>query len=143
QCAYQQARRATAPILELGSGLSTVIMGASATAPLHAIEADLVWVDRTRAALARFKIEGVIVHHCRLQDGWYVLPDDLPHTFGLVLIDGPQGNREQAFRRLGERIMGATVMCDDVLGDPWTCSVYRWGWETGRRLEHISQFVVS
>jgi len=89
----------TGPILECGSGLTTLLVGMLGFASgrhLWSLEHDPVWAERTQKRIGRLGIVGV---HLRLTDlrdygsySWYSPPlAEMPSDFGLVLCDGPPG----------------------------------------------------
>jgi predicted O-methyltransferase YrrM len=144
---WQAVLAAKEPVLDVGSGLSTIIMGLAAEksgVPVHALEADHEWAAKLEAQLAAFRIKTVTVHRCKIVNGWYELPD-LPGELGVVLIDGPQHHlpaRVLAFDRLQSRIPRAVVMVDDInmglAGD-----FHRWVMATRRVTKRTENFAVS
>lgn len=95
----QQAMRTTGPILECGSGLSTLLVGIIAQqrkVPHFALEHTPEWARRVRAALRRCGATNVVVLLSPLRDygefEWYDPPlASLPSNFGCVICDGPPG----------------------------------------------------
>jgi len=95
----ERCASATGPVLECGSGLTTLVAGALA-APrgieVWALEHDPAWFERTRAAVERWKLPNVHVLLAPLRDygdhAWYDVPlDVMPVRFSLVVCDGPPG----------------------------------------------------
>lgn len=137
---WRLAKVTKGPVLETGSGLSTLVM-AAAGAEVHALEHDRAWYERTRGALARYSLSAK-VHYAPLSevDGlvWYGLEQisDLPEAFGLVLCDGPQRRwgREGLFRRLGDRIPRAVWIMDDADDPAQVAMLER---EAGDREVHV------
>lgn len=121
------ARHAQGNILELGSGLSTLVMGlelAGTDKELHAFECDLAWFKATSVMLERHGVKNVVLHYLPIMpyDGfdWYGLPEVLP-TFDVVLIDGPERKvcrRDTAFKMIPEILEDARVWVIDDMGDP-------------------------
>jgi hypothetical protein len=93
------AEKAKGPILECGSGLTTLMMGAIAARrgiQLHSLEHNPVWHARVSEAIEQFHLTHVTVHLAPLRDfgsfDWYDAPlADLPNDFSLVVCDGPPG----------------------------------------------------
>jgi hypothetical protein len=145
---YGHARRARGPFLDVGSGLSTIVLGLAAERlglQVHALEADAAWHQRLTEALIEHGIEAT-VHLCEVDAGWYRLPAGLPDAFGFALIDGPQhdlGDRQLAFERLGSRITSAVVMADDM----WTHAISRpfnrWVLDTGRVTSRAEGYAIA
>ena len=92
--------RTDGPILECGSGLSTIVVGWAAkraNRPLLAIEHSAPWAKVVMKHITRHRLDNVRVCHVDLCDfgefDWYgVPPDDLPRNIGLVICDGPPGS---------------------------------------------------
>jgi len=141
--AHEMAKEAAGPILETGSGLSTLIMGIAAMksgAEVHALEHDLDYFKKTAEALKRFGIKNVHLHYAPLRpyrDGfiWYEIPEGLPESFALVLCDGPQQRfgRDGIFKLLGDQIRDAHFVMDDATpGSAQLKHLSAWAESTGR-----------
>jgi hypothetical protein len=95
----REAEKSRSSILECGSGLTTLMMGAIATRRgihLHALEHNAEWHARVTEAVAGFGLTNVTVHLAPLRDygsfDWYdVSLDALPNDFSLIVCDGPPG----------------------------------------------------
>jgi hypothetical protein len=93
------AEKSRSSILECGSGLTTLMMGAIATRrgiQLHALEHNPEWHARVTEAVAAFGLTNVTVHLAPLKDygtfDWYdVSLEALPSDFSLIVCDGPPG----------------------------------------------------
>lgn len=115
---YDLASSAVKPVLDLGSGLSSIVLGLAAErsgVPVYALESSLEWATRLQGALYASDIKTVSVRLCGLAGGFYMLPDDLPKEWGLVVVDGPQDDlaaRGLAYERLN--LTGAHVFADDI-----------------------------
>ncbi len=117
----------TTPLLECGSGLSTVILGLAlggSQTRIWSLENDRTWLERTQAALDRFGITGVRLLHAPLRDyggyQWYTPPlDQMPAGFGIVVCDGPPGStpggRGGLVPVMGSRLLpGCRILLDDI-----------------------------
>ncbi len=107
------AREARGPILECGSGLTTLVMAAAnPDVPIWALEHDPLWAGRVGNEARAHAFENVRLHCAPLRDGWYVPPQDMPREFALVLCDGPP-------RELGHRaaLLRAEFTADRYLFD--------------------------
>jgi hypothetical protein len=122
------ARRAVetpGPVLECGSGLTSILLGFLAGrrgVETWSLEHFPEWLARVRATLERFKVPGVHVELSRLRDydgfAWYDPPlASLPHEFQLVICDGPPGatagGRYGLMPVLGERLSAESVILLD------------------------------
>jgi hypothetical protein len=95
----RSAERTTGSILECGSGLTTLMIGAIASRrgiQLHALEHTAEWHARVTDAVRRFELTNVTVHLAPLRDfgafDWYdARLEELPSDFSLVVCDGPPG----------------------------------------------------
>jgi hypothetical protein len=93
------AELAKGSILECGSGLTTLMMGAIASRrgiQLHSLEHNPEWHARVCEAIERFGLTNVTVHLAPLRDfgpfDWYDAQlSELPDDFSLVVCDGPPG----------------------------------------------------
>ena len=136
--AYEMAKEAEGPVLECGSGLSTIVMGL-AGAEVHTLEHDLAWVKKTQAWLDRYGLVNVHLHYAPLREWtagiWYGLgPEQFPESYSLVVCDGPP--RSIADRKLlwvVFDIENADWLVDDVDGQ----TEFR-----GRKAESFGRFAV-
>lgn len=119
----EHARAARLPVLECGSGLTTVVLAVYSPQPVLSLESDAGWHRRIVADLRRSRLDSSGVRLAPLADydgfTWYgSLPDDLPAQFGLVVCDGPPvrgrpGGRVGLLPVLGDRLSpSATVLVD-------------------------------
>lgn len=124
RAALDYAERTDAPILECGTGLTTVALGVRAgPGQVWSLEHDGEWAYKARAALRASRANGARVFYARLRSygdvSWYTVPEGLPESFGLVVCDGPPteqtpGGRAGLWAVLGDRIKEATVLLDDA-----------------------------
>jgi hypothetical protein len=123
---YQAARQAKAPVLEMGSGLTTLVLGLALQGTgqiVHVLECHLESWRTTAAALERLGVKNVVLHYASLvpvgpeaKDVAYGAADDMPEEFGLVLVDGPYHSpqRLSALWALRQHIRAAKLIIDDV-----------------------------
>ncbi len=120
-----QAARAEGPILECGSGLTTIVLGLLAGrrgVPVHTLEQMPDWFAQISAVLQRHRIPGVQLHLTPLIEygsfEWYELPQvEWPSEFRLVVCDGPPnlGGRYGLLPLVGPQLpAGAIVLLDDA-----------------------------
>jgi predicted O-methyltransferase YrrM len=88
------ARQAEGPIIEGGSGLSTLVMAAAApTQPVWALEHDTAWLGRLMRAARKAGLENITLCEAPLEGPagaqGYAVPDALPRTCALLVVDGP------------------------------------------------------
>lgn len=117
--AYSMAKKATGPVLETGSGLSTLVM-AAAGAKVTSLEHDLAWHRRVSDTAEKLGLTANLVYAALDKyDGWYVWQAE--RNYALFVCDGPPrtiADRSMAFSCLGDRIMGADWLLDDATEAP-------------------------
>lgn len=133
----------TMPILECGSGLTTLVLGVLAGRrgiPVWSLEHNPAWHARVAGALRAAGIAGVhlsLVPIERRGDySWYAAPTDLPAQFGLVVCDGPPGDtpggRYGLLPTMGGRLRsGSVVLLDDTARAAERETAERWSQEGG------------
>jgi hypothetical protein len=140
----QHARSARGPILECGSGLSTVLLGAIADKAgnkVWSLEHDPVWADKARVSLQSFNIRSVELCVNNLRDYgpylWYDPPKEhLPSNFALVVCDGPpaatRGGRYGLLPVMKSHLKpGCDILLDDAYRAEEQEIVARWAKELG------------
>lgn len=139
QAIFRHAGESPGPILECGSGLSTLVLGIAARRSgqrVWSLEDNPFWASVVRAALRRFEIETVEVCAAPLRDYgdyvWYDPPyDSLAAQYALVVCDGPQGTtpggRYGLIPVLGRHLKsGCVVLLDDASRDGEQEVLARW-----------------
>lgn len=119
---YWVAKEASGPILETGSGLSSLVMAAANPHQMvHALEHDLDWLKRTARAAEYLKVDNLTLHWAPLKSHapnliWYGITTELPEKFAVALCDGPQRRFGRAgfYRLMSDRIADAIVLADDA-----------------------------
>ncbi len=122
-------REATEPILECGSGLTTLILGAVSTQPVHVLEQEIEHAQIAQEWVERMKWNHVHIYHAPIKqyDGfeWFEKPDDLP-CFGLVVCDAPRReNGREGLVPVMNLQPGCKVLMDDIETEMKT--IERWG----------------
>jgi predicted O-methyltransferase YrrM len=139
---HEVAKRAVVtegPILECGSGLTTLLLGLLAGrrgVAIHSLEHSEKWQQRVSGVLAENQIMNVEVLSSPLRDygdfSWYDPPlMNLPDSFRLVVCDGPpgmtKGGRYGLLPIFGERLKsGAVIVLDDANRPGELEMVHRW-----------------
>jgi hypothetical protein len=136
-------RRAAGPILECGSGLSTVVLAKVTRQPVWSLEHDPGWRKCTQEALDTYGCSQAHVLWAPLRSygefAWYDPPlARMPSDFALVVCDGPPlgtpGGRYGLLPLMRSRVRpGCVVLLDDV-GRPA---------ETGVADRWVSEFKVT
>lgn len=114
------------PVLECGSGITTVLVGCLADAAntsVWSLEHHTHWGQRTERYLERCGVNSVRLCISPLKSygefDWYDPPlSRLPDSFNLVICDGPpsitRGGRYGLVPTMRKYLSGATVLLDDV-----------------------------
>jgi predicted O-methyltransferase YrrM len=144
QAFLRGARQAQGPILECGSGLSTLLLGAVAERTgqrVWSLEHEPVWLDKVERALARYGINSVTLCLSPLIDygpySWYEPPlNQMPGDFALIVCDGPpgttRGGRYGALPVMKSRCRpGCTILLDDAIRPSEQVVLERWASEVG------------
>ncbi len=115
---YKVARKHGGPVLELGSGLSSIVMALGCSGEVHCLEHDPIWASKLHQAAEKYGITNIRIHLCPLQDypggRWYRIPE-LPGRFSFVVNDGPprvSGNRGLLYELMGDRLTGPLLVDD-------------------------------
>jgi len=148
-----QVRRTTGPILECGSGVSTVMLGLMTQGsgrPVWSLENDPRWADIVESELSRWSCGHVRVVRAPLVDrgefAWYAAaPEELPESITLLVIDGPpaftKGGRRGALHEVGRRLApGAVVILDDAQREGEMEAWRDWTEHCGLRIDPDSGF---
>lgn len=141
------ARRATGPVLECGSGLSTLCMAAANPAiNVYALEHSLEWFERITETAQSMGLANVRMRHAALRDGWYAREQIPDEQFALAVCDGPPrqlSDRSGIFECAG--IDGAVLIMDDAEGE-YIAHLSKWADGKGRKVQVVGRarkFAVS
>jgi hypothetical protein len=146
---YMQAfiaagRSSSGPVLECGSGLSTVLLGLildQRGGSLWTLEHHPDWYLRMQRVLLRYGIRSVHLLHAPLVNhgpfDWYSPPvAELPRDFSLVICDGPpavtRGGRYGMLPVMRQHLApGCTVLLDDAARPDEQSALAQWAAEAG------------
>ena len=110
-------RQATGPIIETGSGLTTVLMAAATKNTVYCLEHHALHAAQLKQLAAEAGVGNIGLCECRMKDRWYD-PNDmdgLPEHFSVGLNDGPPrtvGSRMGFYEYFGGRV--DTIIVDDA-----------------------------
>jgi predicted O-methyltransferase YrrM len=143
----QHALVADGPVLECGSGLSTILVGAVAQPrglALTSLEHTAEWASRVQQELDHAGLGSIALITAPLVDmgefAWYHVPAaDLPERISLVLCDGPpgdtKGGRYGLLPVVRDRLLpGSVILLDDVAREDERRIATRWAAELGASL---------
>ena len=138
------------PVLECGSGLSTILIGAIAKSRgigHWALEHEPAWAAKVQSYLDRYKIDSVTLCAKSLKDygefSWYDPPlKSMPDSFAMVICDGPPGSTKGSRYGLGpvmkQRLRaGCVILLDDAGREHEMEVANRWTAELGASSEKI------
>src|ERR1700674_42226 len=140
-----QAARTSGPVLECGSGLTSVLLGLLAGrrgVQTWSLEHVAEWRSRVTNVLERFEIPNVQICGAPLRSfgefEWYDAPlCEVPKEFQLVICDGPPGStlggRYGLLPVMGERLPAGSVILLDDAARPGEAEVLR-RWASEMRL---------
>ena len=136
--AVAAARKADGPVIEAGSGLSTVLMAAATDHPVYAIEHSPYHADQLRSMVRAVGLKNVSVVSCVMNDGWYDIEDALtqmPGHYALGLNDGPPralGDRMGFLETMGDSV--DMIVCDDADDPGYAGRLAHWAEARGRNI---------
>jgi len=147
----RQAASVSGPILECGSGLTTVLMGLLAGrrgVETWSLEHFPDWRTRVMSTVARFQIPNVHICLSPLREygefDWYFAPlEQMPGEFDLVICDGPPGNtkggRYGLWPVIGDRLSSRAVILLDDADRPGEAEVLqRWATQANLKIASAS-----
>lgn len=105
--AVMLARAADGPVLDCGSGLTTLVMAAAnPNVKIYSLESSKRWVQKIDAEATRQGLKNIEFCCGSLKGGWYQMPPDWPRDYALAVVDGP--------RRIDGHRGGAVDLCAKV-----------------------------
>tara|TARA_Y100000310_G_scaffold304804_1_gene344340 strand:+ start:9612 stop:10877 length:1266 start_codon:yes stop_codon:yes gene_type:complete len=134
------ARKAKGPIIEAGSGLTTILMAAATDQRVYCLEHHGLYAAQLRQLVAEAGVSNVGLCVCPIKDGWYdpAGMEGLPHNFALGLNDGPTrqlGSRVGFFKHFGWAV--DTIIADDADDEGFRAAISEWAKENERRVDFI------
>lgn len=140
--AIKLARESNGPILECGSGLSTILMAAATRRTVFCLEHHGLYAAKLRQMAAEAKSDNIGLCVVPITDGFYDAKEfrGLPDAFNLAILDGPPrqaGDRMKFFDMFGRRVK--TILVDDVDSLPYRGKVMEWAESNGREFTLIDQ----
>lgn len=150
---YKLAMEADGPVLECGTGVSTILLGLVAMktpkAKVWSFEQSPEWAVRTKQSLDRYGLHDVEVCDTPLRDfggySWYEKPSEsLPEGFKFVVCDGPPGStpggRYGLFPQISSNFApGCKVLLDDANRENEKRALERWQNENDINVEFDGQ----
>ncbi|MDX1811035.1 MAG: class I SAM-dependent methyltransferase, partial [Gammaproteobacteria bacterium] len=133
------AKKANGPILETGTGLTTIALAAATDQPVYCLEHDSRWVGELEKMINEAGITNIHVLLCDIKDGYYEIPKDLPKHFSLALNDGPPrllGDRMQFFEHFGDI---ENIIVDDADNTKYSDYLTKWCDNNGRKIDFIER----
>lgn len=136
------ARKCRGPIIEAGSGISSVLMAAASGQTVYSLEHEQHWASSTLKWAEEAGTPNIGLCCAPLVDGWYDLePFDLPGKFALGFCDGPPrlyGTRMRFFEVFGDRC--EVIIADDVKADNnFALEVHKWAESRGRNVQILGR----
>lgn len=152
EAVLERALALRGPVLECGSGLSTLLLGAIVErngAELWTLEHHSGWHDWVRKQLNRYGLRSTHLILAPLQDygefSWYCPPlDDMPGEFTLVVCDGPPGDtpggRYGLLPVMRQRLAAAAeILLDDTARLAEAQIARRWGQESNASVTFLGR----
>lgn len=146
QQVLRELHAARGPVLECGSGLTTLLAAAASRGqPVVALEHDVNWRARIAHELRRRGLDRVALPAVALRSygdfDWYdAAPDTIPAGTSLVICDGPPGTTFGGRYGLlpvlrGRLAPGCRIVLDDAQRPDEQATLRRWEREFGTRSE--------
>lgn len=137
------ARKCRGPIIEAGSGLSSVFMAAAApTEKVYSLEHIEHYAAQTLAWAEQAGVNNLGLCHAPLKDWWYDIEQfTLPKKFAFGFCDGPPrlyGTRRRFFEVIAPRC--SVVLVDDVKQDAgYLRFVHEWTAQNDRQIQVLGR----
>lgn len=137
----RETRATDGPVLECGSGLSTLLIGAVAQARgvhVWSLEHEPKWANRVQKYLRKYRIHSVTLCMAPIRSygdfDWYALTSlqTIPGKISLVICDGPPGGTRGGRYGLVPVMLDklrpdCTILLDDGARDEERAIAARWG----------------
>lgn len=134
------ARKAKGPIIETGSGITTILMAvANQDQTVYCLEHDPVYAEKLRQMAREVGLKNIGLCVCPIKNGWYDLKGmNLPYSFALGLNDGPprtDGSRMGFFDAFGSKV--DNVIADDADDPSYREALEKWAKKEGKTFDFI------
>lgn len=136
---WHLAREADGPIIECGSGLSTIVMAAAnPKVPIHSLECEPAWATKLNAVIAGHGLDNIKLSCKPIEtypEGRWYARDGLPSQPAMTFIDGPwrvHGDRGLAYKFID--LSRSTVLVDDIDDQREGMAAREWSEATGRAM---------
>lgn len=137
------ARKATGPILETGSGLTTIMMAAARPdLTVWVIEHDKHFEWKLEQMAREAGVSNIAIVSSPIRNGWYDIGEDraaMPDHFSVALVDGPprlDGDRMKFFDVFGDCV--DVVLADDADDRGYEKKLSDWASSNGKTL-HVDK----
>jgi hypothetical protein len=135
-------KKADGPIIEAGSGLTSIVLAASTRHKVYSLEHDPHWANELEGMARKAGVSNIELRICPIRNGWYEVPNDIPSEFALGLNDGPPrtiGSRMGFLERFGNT---PQIICDDADDLGYGDDLQAWCGKHGRRIDFIERSAV-
>jgi hypothetical protein len=151
---YDTCLEAKGPILEVGSGITSILAGIACARngqTVHSLEHDIDWFRFTRNMIQMWKLKPNALYYAPLKEYpehmdrknpntplmWYSDLEDIPEKFDVVIIDGPprRFGRDGIYKLILDRIKDATWILDDMEEKEALALVTEYATELGKKVE--------
>lgn len=129
-------KKADGPVIEAGSGLTTLALAAACKHKVYCLEHDHEWAAKARMMCAEAGVDNVEIIYAPIVDGWYDVPC-LPE-FALGLNDGPPrtlGSRMGFFKHFTPK----TIICDDADDKGYGDALIEWANEHDYKIDFVER----
>jgi predicted O-methyltransferase YrrM len=141
------ARKAEGPILETGSGLTTILMAAATEHMVYCIEHDPGYASQLKIMAQQAGVFNIAVCQQPIKDGWYYLADlaedpEFPTLFALALVDGPPrylASRMPFYEHFGQ--ICEVIVADDADDLGYRQAIEDWAKAHDRKVDFIEERV--
>lgn len=136
------ARKCMGPIVETGSGLSSVLMGLATNEKIYSLEHNEHFAAQTLSWCNEAGVSNVGICQAPMRDFWYdVGAFELPNKFAFGFCDGPPrlyGTRMKFFEVFGDRC--SVILVDDIKTDnTFAKKVQDWAEANGRTFQVLGR----
>jgi predicted O-methyltransferase YrrM len=134
------ARTSVGDVLEVGTGLSTILLAAACPdRRVWAIEHNPKHADKLRDMVRQSGVKNVVLVTAPIKHDWYDLSEDwhvFPGKFGFAFVDGPprsEGKRIRFLDMFGHR--ADVLMFDDADSDGYLDAITDWAAAHGMQMQ--------